>query len=275
MKLNFSGNAALRGKRLAWTAALLAGGLAGCSGSITRVELEPGTPTVCDVTHQVCGIEAGKPVNFKVWGKGKCDSVGIYFGDSSRTFCSPWDFGDQGTNPCIVSHTYRERAWPGAKTVHAYSASNCMGESKILQNVLHKSGTTYSADFWLGFGQPGPMACNEVPNVSPLRKNTRIFVETNPDPNIRINFGCAFGGCIYNADGEANSVAPASFPAPGMKKYSLILKVGQQVVQGGTAMNFTTNQGGPLEVCVNDDNLGDNSGAWGIKFTVDESQAVE
>jgi hypothetical protein len=37
---------------------------------------------------------------------------------------------------------------------------------------------------------------------------------------------------------------------------------------------ITTNQGGALEVCVNDDNLADNSGAWGVHVEVDESAAM-
>lgn len=278
MKLSSGRSSALSARRLPFLAATLVGGLAGCSGSITRIELEPGTPTVCDATHQVCGIEAGKAVNFKVWGKGKCDAVGINFGDGSKIFCSPWDFGDQGTNPCVVSHTYDVKGWPGAKTVHAFSESNCVGESKILQNVLHKSGTSYgySADFTLGFRQPVTTACSAVPNINhPLRTNTRVFVTTNPNNAVKIDFGCAFNGCIYDADGEPNSVAHAPFPFDGMKKYSLVLKVGTQEVQGGTAMNFVTNQGGMLQVCVNDDVLGDNKGAWGIRLIIDESQAVE
>lgn len=53
----------------------------------------------------------------------------------------------------------------------------------------------------------------------------------------------------------------------------MVIRVGTQVVQGGTNMNFITNKSGHLEICVNDDRLDDNTGAWGIGISVDESQA--
>ncbi|MGZ9196884.1 MAG: hypothetical protein ACXW4I_10720 [Candidatus Deferrimicrobiaceae bacterium] len=130
------------------------------------------------------------------------------------------------------------------------------------------------SDFQLGFMQPGTKACNDVPGISlPLRRNTKVRIKTNPDPNVRINFGCLLNTCVYDADGEPNSSAPSGFPFPGLRKYSLVFRVGQQIVQGGTNMNFTTNQGGLLQVCVNDERLDDNTGAWGIGISVDESQA--
>jgi hypothetical protein len=54
----------------------------------------------------------------------------------------------------------------------------------------------------------------------------------------------------------------------------MVLRVGTQVVQGGTDVTFTTSQAGPLEVCVNDDNLSDNTGAGGLRIEVDESNAL-
>jgi hypothetical protein len=54
----------------------------------------------------------------------------------------------------------------------------------------------------------------------------------------------------------------------------MVLRVGTQVEQGGTNVMITTNQVGALEVCVNDDNLADNSGAWGVHVEVDESAAM-
>jgi len=51
------------------------------------------------------------------------------------------------------------------------------------------------------------------------------------------------------------------------------MRVGTQVVQGGTDVTFTTTQAGPLEVCVNDDSLSNNTGAWGLLIDVDESGA--
>lgn len=258
--------------------------LAGCTGKIVRVELAPGTQVVCDTTFNTpCGVTDTQPVKIRIWGEGKCDSVGLKTGDGDTLF-GPYqfDFGKAGaTVPIELTHTYA-LAWPGIKTLHAYSASNCLGEAFETIRVMRKNGTAIHADFTLAFAQPpvgvfgqpiGPGPCSFVPNVRPLRTNTKISVTTNPDPNIKINFGCALGGCIYGADGEQGSMAPSTFPFKDFAKYSLILKVGSQIVQGGSRVAFTTNQAGPLEVCVNDDVLSDNTGAWGITFAVDESQA--
>jgi hypothetical protein len=258
--------------------------LAGCSGKIVRVEIDPGTPIVCDTAFNTpCGVTDTQPVKIRVWGEGKCDSVGVKMGDGSSRFSpNPFDFGKSGAStPLELTYTYA-LAWPGIKTIHAYSASNCLGEAFETIRVMRKTGTAVHADFTFGFAEPqltapgqpvNPGDCTIVPHVRALRSNTRVSVTTNPDPNIKINFGCAFGGCIYGADGEQGSVAPAGFPFPGFAKYSLILKVGSQTVQGGSRVTFTTNQSGPLEVCVNDDVTSDNTGAWGITFAVDESQA--
>lgn len=257
--------------------------LAGC-GKIVRVELAPGTPIVCDTTFNTpCGVTDTQSVKIRVWGEGKCDSVGIKMGDGDTRFSpTPFDFGKAGASvPLEFTHTY-SLTWPGTKTIHAYSASNCLGEAFETIRVMKKTGTAVHADYTLAFAQPpvgvfgqpiGPGPCSFVPHVRPLRINTKISVTTNPDPNIKINFGCVLGGCIYGADGEQGSMAPANYPFPGFAKYSLMLRVGTQVVQGGSRVAFTTNQAGPLEVCVNDDLLSDNTGAWGITFAVDESQA--
>jgi hypothetical protein len=104
--------------------------------------------------------------------------------------------------------------------------------------------------------------CTLVPNVPPLRPKTVVKITADR----QINFGCAFNGCIYDADGDKTSTAPANFPFPNFRTYSLIFRLGTQVVQGGTNTSFTTNQSGLLEVCVNDDNLPDNTGGWGSVF---------
>lgn len=253
--------------------------LAGCGGGITRVEIDPPATRVCDSRNAAaCGVLADQAISFKVWGQGKCDSVGLKLGDGSTRFSGPIDFGGVNNQPLVpwqVTYTYPANTWPGPKTVHAYSVSNCVGESRLPVNVLRRVGTETRSIFELGFGQPTPTACTEIPNTRPLRTNTRVIIRTNTNPNVKINFGCAFGGCIYDANGEVGSVAPAGFMFPGLVKYSLVFRVGTQVVQGGTSMSFTTTQGGPLEACVNDETtmLSDNTGAWGVSISVDESQA--
>jgi hypothetical protein len=254
--------------------------LAACTGKIVRVEMDPATPVVCDSRFGTpCGVLNTQAVKFRVWGEGKCDSVGVRLGDGRTMFSpNPYDFGKAGASVSLeLTHTYGI-AWPGVKSIHAFSAANCMGESFETIRLMRKSGTAIHTDFELALMQPpaaalGQSACADVPSVLPLRANTKVSITTNPDPNIKINFGCLLGGCIYGADGEVGSSAPVNFPFMGLAKYSLVLKVGTQVIQGGSRSTFVTNQSGLLEVCVNDDMLSDNTGAWGISIAVDETQA--
>jgi len=120
---------------------------------------------------------------------------------------------------------------------------------------------------------PPVSACVSLPNVRGLRANTKVTVTADPVTSGKINFGCFLGGCIYDADGEKLSSAVAPFPFQNLAKYSLVLRVGSQTEQGGSRASFTTNQAGPLEICVNDDVLADNTGAWNFTINVDESQA--
>lgn len=161
-----------------------------------------------------------------------------------------------------VNHNYT--GWGGRKTVKAGSVENCVGEAKTIFTIGH---SVYNVGY-----VPSNATCADVSaslNKPPLRTNTIVHMKTNPDPNIKINFGCAFNGCIVDADGR-NSLAVAPFPFPGLREFSMVVRVGTQVVQGGTNVTFTTNQAGPLEVCVNDSDLWNNTGAWGLIIEVDE-----
>jgi hypothetical protein len=250
------------------------------SGKIVRVEIDPATHMVCDTTFNTpCGVTNTQPVTVRVWGEGKCDSVGVRMGDGSSRFSNgPFDFGRAGAlTPLEVTYTYA-LAWPGIKTIHAFSANNCLGEARETLQVMRKLNTDVHADIRVALTQPFvapgvPLtSCALVPGVRGLRTNTKVTMTANPDPAVRIFFGCPF--CTFGVEGEPGSVAPATFPFSGLAKYSLVLRVGSQVVPGSSRVAFTTNQPGPLEVCVNDDVLTDNTGAWGLTFTVDESQAT-
>lgn len=123
----------------------------------------------------------------------------------------------------------------------------------------------------IGLGQPmsGPSPCALVPGFPRLRPGLTVNVR---DANTSsINVACCFGfGENVDTDGRANSSAGAGFPFLGFREYSLVLRVGSQLAQGGRRETFTTNQAGPLEVCVNDDNLVNNSGGWGIDIRLAE-----
>ena len=87
-----------------------------------------------------------------------------------------------------------------------------------------------------------------------------------------IDFGCPVGGCIYDADGK-NYPADARFPFPGFKEYSLVLRLGTQVEQGGTDVRFTTTSSASLEICLNDDDIARTrrgGGGYEIHIQVDQ-----
>lgn len=142
----------------------------------------------------------------------------------------------------------------------AQGVTNCNGSVQAAVRVV--------PPFAVALTQPTSTACTPVPGVPALRAGETIHLTTNSAPAIRIDFGCAFNGCVHDADGEANSVAPSDYPFPGLRKYSLVIRIGTQVQQGGTEAFVNVNQAGPMEVCVNDNKLSDNSGAWGLFIDV-------
>ena len=222
-----------------------------------------GVGTIQGVTGQQSG--RGTPVRYIPYGQGVCAQVGLDFGDMSPIgTLSNVDFGTTGT-PSAIDHTYT--GWGGKKTVKAFPMAHCAGSA---QTIFTVSPVTLV----VALTQPTPAACSDFSaalSKPPLRKNTAVHITTTA--NVTIDFGCAFSNCVHDADGE-NSSAPSNYPFPGFKKYSMVFRVGTQVEQGGTNVMFTTNQVGALEVCVNDDNLADNSGAWGVHVEVDESAAM-
>ena len=228
--------------------ALAAAVLQGCQGG-----------TIRGITGQIGNPGTG-PAHFFLQGEGVCAKVSVDFGDGTpAAVVANYDF----SNPPQVTHDYT--GWKGRKTVKVGSVENCVGEAKTIFTI----GPSIAK---VGFAQPLPSACAPIPNKPPLRTNTIVHMQTNPDPNVKINFGCAFNGCILDADGRS-SAAVAPFPFPGLREFSMVMRVGTQVVQGGTNVTFTTSQTGPLEICVNDSDLFNNTGAWGLNIEVDESGA--
>ena len=216
---------------------------------------------ILDVTGQITNTPGGATGVFYVVGEGTCEGLQVDFGDGTPPLDSDQD--NVLTPPGVrVSHSYT--GWGGKKTVTAKAVSNCTGSAKRVF-VIGKPQVI------IGLKQPTPTACAQPsPNLPPLRKGSLVLVTTTGS-NVRIDFGCALGGCVHDADGILNSTADPSYPFPGFRALSLVIRVGTQIVQGGTNVSFTTNQAGPLELCVNDNNLTDNGGAWGIVVEVDES----
>jgi hypothetical protein len=97
------------------------------------------------------------------------------------------------------------------------------------------------------------------------------LVHITSPPTQEVNFGCSFNGCIYDADGKPGSSAAAPFPFPGFREFSLVLRVGTQLFQGGKNAQFTVPVGGSLELCQNPINSAANiTGGWEVDIDVDE-----
>jgi hypothetical protein len=210
------------------------------------------------ITRNHFNSQRGQPMEFTVTGTGNCTMLSLDWGDGQPPLQA--NNVDFDANPLGVKFSHPYNGWGGRKTVTAAGVTNCVGAANTQISVV--------PPFALAFGQPGPTACSVVPNAPTVLAHSTVHITTNPDPQVRINFGCFLGGCVYDADGEPSSVAPAGYPFPGLRKYSLVIRIGNQIVQGGTDVFFTVTQGGPMEVCVNDDVLHDNSGAWGIFIDV-------
>ena len=244
--------------------------LQGCNSQVNLlqgVDLEPGQTLALDT-----------PIKFVLRGTGTCNNgVNIDWGDGQTTMPHNYPGGIRlsGTTASdiatrTVSHTFS--GWGGGKTVTIEAASACEGKVNLRFNVP-------PFERQLGFAQPGTgtSMCATATN-SPLPSmipRMLVHIQTVPlgPPHGRgINFGCFAAGCIYDADGKPGTVAAAPFPFPGMREYSLVLRIGSQLAQGGTNTQFTTSASGPLEFCLNDgdSDLTNNVGGFVIRIAVDQ-----
>jgi hypothetical protein len=205
-------------------------------------------------------VQRGSPLTAYVTGKGICAAFRINWGDGSPLVVVNNTNFDALPSGLPLTHTYGY--WCGWKTVTVEGISPCVG--KVLARVLVEPKV-----YKLAFMQDAKTGGGGiVPNVPEVRKNAIVTITTGPS---KIDFGCFLGGCIYGPNGEPGSVAPADYPFPGLRKYSLVIRLGSQVVQGSYSFTFVANQTAMLEVFANDNVLGDNSGGWGVWIEVDES----
>lgn len=280
-----------RFKRMGGLCAVLAGmALSGCSSGITGMGLFPQTPLSCDPGGTVCGLSNTGLYYFEVRGHGSCGTIGIDWGDgASQTMRG--DFAATASKTWIdVPHDFSRtvagqtiQSWPGPKQTRAYSVANCTGDVRFPYRLMHTTtlpdgSPRHSAAYTLGISGKQDKPCGSLPQMANLRIGSRVIVDELPS-NTDMNFGCLFNGCINGPEGNAGQVT-AAFPFPTMRRHSLVLRVvntvaGQvQLVQGlGQHTEFVVNANGPLEFCVNDDALGDNSGGWGLAVQVDETTA--
>jgi hypothetical protein len=208
-------------------------------------------------------------VNIEVRGEGVCSEFKLSLGNGSFPIVDKnFDFSK---GPRVYRITF-ELGFPCPKTITAEGVSNCVGKVTTLHHVFTVAGG-FREDYQVAIANP-TQRCYAVPSAGakfpPLRPNTRVGITSPTTP--KVNYGCTFG-CVYDADGKPGSAAPASFAFPGLKEYSLVLVAGNQTVQGGTNVNFVTNQTGELLLCFNDDIMYDNAGGLQVNVTIDESQA--
>lgn len=116
---------------------------------------------------------------------------------------------------------------------------------------------------------PGSASCMRVPGLPRLRPGLTVRVA---DVGLtQMDVGCChFPTQKFGIAGKLGTAAAAPFPFGGFREYSLVMKLGNQFAQGGILGSFVTNQAGQLELCMNDDNFADNSGAWGVDVRLDE-----
>lgn len=209
------------------------------------------------------------PVSVAVSGSGTCGEMEIDWGDTQKITPQSVDLGG---NP-VFDHHY---GLGGGKTVTVEGKRGCLGKVRTRFIVQ-------PAAYALAFiqvqkpGEPSAPTCVGVPNHPGVRLGEQLRITTTPAGGwTGINFGCPFNGCIYDADGRPGSVADSSFPFPGLREYSLVLRVDEtfgvreQVVQGGTNVSFTSTVDGQLKVCLNDHDMTNNSGGYQIDIRLDQ-----
>jgi hypothetical protein len=122
---------------------------------------------------------------------------------------------------------------------------------------------------------PGPAPVSYGPfSVSNVQINTNISVKAGHDIHIDatglVDFGGAvlgIGAPILGPNGD-NYPTPRDYPAPSLKKNSLIVRVGSVWYQGGTTADIVPTQDGVILIQPNDSQLSDNSRGWQVTVTV-------
>lgn len=111
-------------------------------------------------------------------------------------------------------------------------------------------------------------------NVVNREVNTRVYVRRGAAVRIRATGVVDFGGAVLGvgapvltADGD-DWATPSNYPAPDLRKNSLICRVGGNWYQGGTDKVFTPTEDGELVLLPNDVKLDDNSRAWTVTVYV-------
>lgn len=200
-----------------------------------------------------------RPTTFIVAGRGTCGRIRVLFGDGKSQEIGPANL-EAGV---YVNHTYTD--WGGPKKVTAETVQDCIGRTSTEVTVERTA-------FVVGMLNPIRTACNAIPGTLNVRAGSTIRIASDGTPEFLMNFG---GVVNRGIDGSPETALgpPFDFPFPGLKAHSLVLRMGSQVEQGGNGVSFVVRETGPLEICINDDVLADNTGAWRFSISVDERGA--
>jgi hypothetical protein len=241
--------------------------LCGCNtgGVIQSVALAPGqTPTL------------GQPVDVIISGSGVCTILQVNWGDDGNIF-TDYNNLDLGAG-AHITHTYT--GWPGGRTVTVKAQYQCDGSARMRFIALSATNSLPTASLvWRREPTGNRGTCGELPGMPQLNKNSLVHITSPPSPpppapQIVVNFGCPFDGCIYDVDGRAGSSAASPFLFPGFREYSLVLRMGSDGPQfqgGKSATPFSVPDGGTLNFCMNTDRPDANiTGGWEVDIQVDE-----
>ncbi len=218
---------------------------------------------VLAIVANQASIQRDAEIQFTVSGTGACSIYQVYWGDGTFDV-EGTDFA--ATPITVLAHKYT--GWGGTKTITAEGVNNCDGSAHTSVTVdpsVWREAVMVSSPMGVPQTSPG---CYQEPKMPILRQNSVVTITTNP--NVAVDFGCFAGGCVYGIDGKPDSVASSDYPFPGLREYSLVIKLGPQIVQGGTNVTFTAQQTGRIELCLNDNDPSGNSGAWGVFLEVTE-----
>jgi hypothetical protein len=217
------------------------------------------------------GIQVGTEKLFVLEGQGTCTSVTVNWGDGMiETNFIPVpgrriELETSAIETRYLKHTYT--GWGGGKTV-TVDGNGC--EGKVRGRFQADPRRKFIG--WKGRAPAGTTGvCQTVAGLPSMIPRMLVQVSvTNVAGRSGVGFGCP--GCIYDADGRVGSPAPPSFPFVGLTAYSVVFRVGSQVVQGGSFTQFTTTSSGALEFCLNDgdNDLTNNSGEFEVEISVDE-----
>jgi hypothetical protein len=100
--------------------------------------------------------------------------------------------------------------------------------------------------------------------------DTGLLVQAGSTVNLLAAGTVKFGGDSgpgYTADGDSGA-ADAGYPAPGLRRLSLVCRVGNAWHQGGVSATFTADDEGTLRLQANDFELANNTGSWTVTVLI-------